>query len=134
MKILLADPHPEVQSALHIILERIPEITLVSEAGSLTQLLAQCAQSCPDLILFDLDLVQPSRPRPHPQSLADLISVLHRLCPCAWVVVMSSRFEVEQKALAAGASGFISKTDPPDVVMSIISSLITLYATKENSK
>ncbi len=59
MKILIADPHPEVQSALHLILDRIPEVSRVNEAGSLVQLLAQCAQSCPDLILFDLDLIQP---------------------------------------------------------------------------
>ncbi len=37
---------------------------------------------------------------------------------------MSSRFEAEQEALAAGASGFISKTDPPDVVLSGIQRFI----------
>jgi len=116
MKILLADPHPEVQSALHLILGRIPEISLVSEAGSLVQLLAQCAQSCPDLVLFDLDLIRSTRSRTQP--LADLVSVFQRLCPGTRVVVMSSRFEAEQEALAAGASGFISKTDPPDEVLS----------------
>ena len=116
MKILLADPHPEVQTALHLIADRIPAVTGVSEAGSLVQLLAQCAQSCPELILFDANLVYPSRALT--QQLADLISVLHRLCPCSRVVVMSSRFEVEQEALAAGAAGFISKTDPPDEVLS----------------
>jgi DNA-binding NarL/FixJ family response regulator len=87
----------------------------VRAAGSLIQLLAQCAQSCPDLILLDLDMLQPSRANPRP--LADVVSVLLRLCPTSRVVVMSSRFEAEQEALAAGAAGFISKTDPPDVVM-----------------
>ena len=118
MKIIIADPHPEVQSALHLIVRRIPQVTGVSEAGSLVQLLALCAQSCPDLILFDLNLVQPSRS--HAQSLAGLISVIHRLCPCSTVIAMSSRFEAEQEAVAAGASGFISKTDPPDEVLSAI--------------
>jgi DNA-binding NarL/FixJ family response regulator len=116
MKILIADPHLEVQSALHLIVDRIPAVTSVSEAGSLVQLLAQCVQSCPDLILFDLDLVQPSRA--HPQDLADLVIVLQRLCPRSQVVAMSSRFEAQQQALAAGTSGFISKTDPPDMVCS----------------
>jgi DNA-binding NarL/FixJ family response regulator len=112
MKILIADPHPEVQSALHLILNRIPDVTGVIEAGSLVQLLAQCAQSCPDLILFDINLVHPSRLRNH--SLDDMISVLRCLCPRSLVVVMSSRFETEQEALAAGANGFISKTDPTE--------------------
>ena len=122
MKILLADPHPESQSALRLTLvARIPQVSEVCEAGSAMQLLAQCAQACPDLILFDLDLAYPPRSiaqaRPR-QPLADLIGVLRRLCPTARVVAMSSRFEGKQEALAAGASGFISKTDPPDTVLS----------------
>jgi two-component system, NarL family, invasion response regulator UvrY len=116
MKILLADPHPEVQSALHLVIDRLPEVTLVSETSSLAQLLAHCARACPDLILFDLDLVHPSRS--HSQSVASLISELRCLCPGARVVAMSSRFEGQQEALAAGANGFISKTDPPDTVLS----------------
>jgi DNA-binding NarL/FixJ family response regulator len=115
MMILIADPHPEVQSALHLIASRIPQVSAVRAAGSLIQLLAQCAQSCPDLILFDLDMAPPSRANPQP--LADVVTVLLRLCPASRVVVMSSRFEAEQEALSAGAAGFISKTDPPDVVM-----------------
>jgi DNA-binding NarL/FixJ family response regulator len=122
MKILIADPHPEVQSALHLIASRIPAVTEVSEVGNLIQLLAQCAQTCPDLILFDLDLVQ--RSRAHPQPLADVVGVLRRLCPFARLVVMSSRFEAQQEALAAGTSGFISKTDAPGVVLSEITRLL----------
>lgn len=116
MKILLADPHPEVQSALRLIANRIPEVSEVAEAGSLVQLLANCAQSCPDLILFDLDLVQPARSRS--ETLADLISVVRRLCPGSRLIAMSSRFEAEHQALAAGANGFISKTIPPDEFLS----------------
>ena len=107
---MLADPHPEVQSALHLIAGRIAEITEVHEALSLVQLLAECAGSCPDLVLLDPDLVRPA----HSQALADAIKVLRRLCPASRVVVMSSRFEAEQAAVAAGADGFISKTAPPD--------------------
>jgi two-component system, NarL family, invasion response regulator UvrY len=118
MKILIADQHPEVQTALHLVLNRIPDVTGVSEANSMIQLLAQCVQSCPDLILLDLDLLQPSRS--HTRALPDLITVLGHICPCSRVVILSSRFESESKILAAGASGFISKTDPPDEVLSRI--------------
>jgi two-component system, NarL family, invasion response regulator UvrY len=122
MKILIADPHPEVQSALHLILERIQKGILVSEAGSLIQLLTLCAQSCPDLILIDLDLARPSRAATQP--LTDLFHVFQRLCPHARVIAMSSRFEAQQEALEAGASGFISKTDPPEVVLSAVLQII----------
>jgi DNA-binding NarL/FixJ family response regulator len=116
MKILIADPHPEVQSALRLIAGSIPAVTEVCVAGSLVQLMAQCAQSCPNLILFDLDLVLPSHA--HNQPAADWFLVLRRLCPCARIVAMSSQFEAHQEALAAGANGFISKTDAPDEVLS----------------
>jgi len=122
MKILLADPHLEVQAALHLILDRIPDVTEVRETNNLVQLLARCVQSCPDMILFDLDLVYPVSSRF--QTLADLINVFHHLCPCSRVVAMSSRFEAEQEALDAGASGFISKTDLPDEVFSDIARLL----------
>ncbi len=118
MKILIADSHSEVQSALRLIASRNPAITEVREEGSLVELLAQCAQSCPELILFDRDLVRATRR--HPLSLADLIRVLRRLCPSSQIVVMGSRFEAKQEALEAGANGFISKTDPPDEVLSSI--------------
>jgi DNA-binding NarL/FixJ family response regulator len=115
MKILIADPHPEVQSALRLVIERIPVVSQVMEAGNLVQLLGLCARDCPDLILLDLDLVKPSRARS--QGLAELLAVIQRLCPCSQVVAMSSRFEARQEVLAAGASGFISKTDPPEMVL-----------------
>lgn len=115
MKILIADPHPEVQSALRLIVMRIPPVSEVSEASSLVQLLAECTRSCPDLILLDLDLIQPARTRT--QNLADLIHVVQRLCPCSRVVVLSSRLEMKQEVLATGANGFISKTDLPEAVL-----------------
>lgn len=120
MKILIADPHPEVRSALRLILNRLPEVTEVSEAGSLDQLLAQCenaqrAFNCPHLTLFDPALARAS------SSLAGLVSALRRLCPRGLLVVMSSCFESAEEILAAGADGYISKTDPPDEVFSAIS-------------
>jgi DNA-binding NarL/FixJ family response regulator len=122
MKILIADPHPEVQSALHLILNRVPGVTEVLEASCLVQLLALCAQSCPDLILFDFNLVTPFRS--HAQSLADFVSVLRSLCPYSPLVVMSSRFEAEAESLTAGADGYISKTAPPDEVLSSIAQFL----------
>jgi DNA-binding NarL/FixJ family response regulator len=115
MKILLADPHPEVQHALHLIIDLIPEVTEVNEANNLIELLANCSHACPDLILFDLDLVRAYCI--HPQSLVNLIEVFHRICPCCQVAAMSSRIDAEHEALAAGVNGFISKTDSPEEVL-----------------
>jgi DNA-binding NarL/FixJ family response regulator len=99
-------------------LQRVPEVTDVLAAGSLVQLLSLCAKSCLDLILFDLAIGRPTRGKSQP--LADLICVIRRLCPNSQLVVMSIQFEAKEEALAAGANGFISKTAPPDEVLSAI--------------
>lgn len=111
MKIFLADPHPQVRSALHLVLSQMPEVPVVSESGDALHLLAQCSQGCPDLILLDPELVK----RNDSQQLLDIFTAIHRFCPEAKVVAISSRLEVEREALEAGADGFISKTEPPEV-------------------
>jgi DNA-binding NarL/FixJ family response regulator len=126
MKILIADPHPEVQSALLLTIRQIPGATEVLTADNQVQLLARCTQFCPDLVLFDLDLVYPTRTRY--QGLADLIQVLRCLCPFSQVIVMSSRFEAEQESITAGANGFISKTAPPDEVFSDIVRFLDIHS------
>ena len=111
MKIFLADPHPQVRSALHLVLSQMPGILGVSESGDVLQLLAQCARGCPDLILLDPELVK----RNDSQLLLGIFTLIHRICPEVKVVAISSRSEVEREALDAGVDGFISKTEPPEV-------------------
>ncbi len=118
MRVLIADPHFAVQNALSLSLRQLPVVNAVQEAGSLVQMLALCAQFCPDLILLDPDLIQPSRARQ--QALKDLLSVLRSLCPKAHIAFMSSRLEAAQEAQAAGVNGFVIKTDPPDEVLSSV--------------
>jgi DNA-binding NarL/FixJ family response regulator len=117
MKILLADPNPEVRSALQFVIEHTPGMCVAGETGRILQLLRLCTQQCSDLVLLDPELIRrdstPRHPGSHP--LADVLAVIHRLCPGTKVVVMSSQFEMEQEALTSGADGFISKTDPPEI-------------------
>jgi DNA-binding NarL/FixJ family response regulator len=124
MKILIADPNPEVQSALQLIINLIPEVTEVSETNNLIQLLAECSHFCPDLLLFDIDLLISQRY--NSLNLPDFINVIHRICPCIKVIAMSSRFQVEYDIQHAGIDGYISKTDPPDEVISVIVRLLRI--------
>ena len=117
MKIILADPNSEVRTALQLVLKHSPKEPVTSEAEDVLQLLAQSAQKCPDLIVFDPELIKPYRShrRHRTQQLMDIFNVLHKICPCAKVVVISSRLETEKDALSSGADGFISKTESPEV-------------------
>ncbi len=89
----------------------------MGETGDVSQLLARSSQECPDLILLDPELVKPNRFHRHNnnQQLMEIITGIHRICPSAKVVAMSSRLDAEREALAAGADGFISKTEPPEI-------------------
>ena len=89
----------------------------MGEIGDVSQLLTRSSQECPDLILLDPELVKPNRVhlRNNNQQLMEIITEIHEVCPSAKVVAMSSRLEVEREALAAGADGFISKTEPPEI-------------------
>ena len=117
MKIFLADPHPHVRSALRLVLSQIREVAVIGEAGDVSQLLARNYQECPDLILLDPELVKLNRShqRDDSQQLAGIIAETHKIYPEAKVVAISSRLEVEREALAAGADGFISETEPPEI-------------------
>jgi DNA-binding NarL/FixJ family response regulator len=92
-------------------------MSVIGESGDVFQLLAQCSQECPDMVLLDPELLKPyrSQQRKDSQQLVDIFTFIHRICPEAKVVAMSSRLEVERDALASGADGFISKTEPPEI-------------------
>ncbi len=126
MKIFLADPHPQVRSALHLVLSQMPEVSMVCESGDVFQLLAQCSREHPNLILLDSELVKPYRSirRSDNQPVVDMITVIQRICPGVKVVVMSSHLEVEREALGAGADGYISKTEPPEIFCEKITRLL----------
>jgi DNA-binding NarL/FixJ family response regulator len=123
MKIFLADPHPQVRSALELVLSQIPGASVSSDIENIYQLLILCSQECPDLILIDPELVKPHRRNQGTSQRMESFALIHRICPGAKVVAMSSRFEVEQEALASGADGFISKTEPPEILREKINRL-----------
>ena len=64
----------------------------------------------PDLVLLDWEL-------PGLQSgalAATVFSTLNACCPNVKIIVLSGRPEAGRPALAAGASSFVSKADPPE--------------------
>ena len=112
MRVLLADDHPRVRSALRLILEQEPNFQVVGEAADATGLLLAAAERVPDLVLLDWEL--PGLPA------AQLLRLLLYERPLLKVIAMSSRPEVAQSALDAGAQAFLSKSEPPEQVLLIL--------------
>ncbi len=105
MRVLLADAHKRIRSALKLMLEQQPGFEVVGEAASATSLPALVIDLQPDVVLLDWEL--------HDGELFEILSDLQVLYPHLKVVGMSARPEHSQAALDAGADAFISKVNSP---------------------
>ena len=112
MRILLAEHHSQVLKGLQIFLQQMTEYTVVGEATDADGLLDQAENVSPDLVLFDWEL--PGRPR------ADIIAALYALDSRPKVIVLSTKLDVAEAALKAGADLFVSKGDPPAKLLSAL--------------
>jgi DNA-binding NarL/FixJ family response regulator len=106
MRVILADSHPQILSALKIMLEEKSELELIGEAVDAQALIALVESDPPDLALIDWEL--PGK------SINDLITELHAIESRPIVVVMGSKPEYGRMLLKAGADAFVSKSDQPD--------------------
>ena len=112
MRILLADDQPKVRLGLRLLLEQEEWASVVGEAAEAESLLMQVEESQPDLVLLDWSLQSSDRP--------DLLPALRGCCPELAVVVLSGQPDAEQQALGAGADAFVSKADPPELLLATI--------------
>lgn len=122
MRLLLADDQPRIRFALRALLAQQSGLTVVGEAVDAAELLTMARERCPDLVLLGWGL------RGLPA--AELVLALRSLCPHAYLIALSSRLEVRQTALAAGADAFVSKMDPPGQLLRAIASCTQLTGHK----
>jgi DNA-binding NarL/FixJ family response regulator len=116
MRVLLADDQMRVRSALRLLLEQEPDFQLVGESADATGLLLAATEKEPDLVLLDWEL--PGLPA------AQLLRLLQNERPLLKIIAMSSRPEVGRLALNAGAHAFLSKSEPPARVLSLLHDLL----------
>jgi len=112
MRILVADNQPKVRQALRVLLEHQPGLEVVGEVSDGKDLLAQVEVAYPDLVLLHWRL--------RGWSAVNSLSDLREVHPDLAVIVLSGHPEVEQAALAAGADAFVSKADPPELLLEAI--------------
>lgn len=116
IRILVADSDPRVRSALQTLLTPEGQPIVIRESTDVGSLAVQVKEFKPDLVLLEWEL--PGRPA------AALLFALHGLDAKPRVLVLSTRPEAEQAALALGADAFISKGDPPERLMAIFRELL----------
>ena len=107
--VLLAEDQPRVRRALRALLELEPRVQSVREAVEAEALLAQMETATPDLVFLDWEL---------PGLVKGMAKRLRRRYPNVVWVALSAMPDADLAALAAGMDVFISKTDPPDRLLS----------------
>jgi DNA-binding NarL/FixJ family response regulator len=136
MRVFLADKQAKVRSALRLLLEQEPGLSVVGEAAEAEGLLAQVQRTRPDLVLLDWELPRlqvtdslttlrhgsgdvPSSPKGQTSG-QHLLSALHSLGCHLKVIALSGHVEAREEALTAGADAFVSKGDPPEQLLTTL--------------
>ena len=112
MRILLVDSQPRVRFALRVLLERQPGLEVAGEASDADSLLTEASKAQPDLVLLGWELPG--------LTARTLLLSLRQICPHVFVIALSGRPEAREIALSAGADSFVSKADPPDLLLAAI--------------
>jgi DNA-binding NarL/FixJ family response regulator len=117
--IIIVDDHPLFRDAMKAALSASAEKLMISEAGSLDEATAflNKGQDC-DLILLDLKM-------PGVQGLSGL-AYLRAQFPDTPVAIVSGQEEpaIIRRALALGASGYIPKSTPADLMRAAVAAIL----------
>jgi DNA-binding NarL/FixJ family response regulator len=103
LRVLLADDHELVRAGISALLQRIPDVTVVAEAGNGREALRLITQHRPDLALLDI-----SMPELNGMEVAEQIG---REFPATRVIMLSMHATSDYvlRAMRVGASGYLLK-------------------------
>ena len=119
IRVLVADDHPLLRSGIKQVLSQESDVAVMGEAEDSEQVLEKIDEQGWDVVI--LDIAMPGR------SGLDALREIRRRKPNLPVVVLSMHSEEQfaVRALRAGASGFISKSDSPGEIVRAIRKVVT---------
>lgn len=114
IKLLLADDHMLVREGLKQLFALTRDIVVLAEATNTTQVLELLRMERVDLVLLDMSM--PGLPGP------DLIARIQALASAPPILVLSMHNDpaIVRRALAAGAGGYLTKDNNPDLLLAAI--------------
>jgi DNA-binding NarL/FixJ family response regulator len=114
IRLIIADDHPIVRGGLKHLFQLALEITVVGEADNSQQLLNLLQDNEVDLLLLDFNMPGFSG--------IELISHLRTHYPDLPILVLSMHNELQivARTLKVGASGYLTKDNEPEVLLSAI--------------
>ena len=114
LRVLLVDDHPLVRDGLRARLSLVPGLETVGEAGGAAEALARLADARPDLVLMDVGMKDVNG--------IDLTRQLLERAPALRVLMLSmyDNPEYVQRAMQAGACGYVLKDAPAEEIVAAI--------------
>lgn len=118
IKILIVDDHPLVRQGLELLINQRPGWAVCGHAGSTAEALQQLVADKPDLVLVDVSLQDGSG--------LELIKEVKARSPEIRMLVLSNHDEsvYAERALRAGASGYVNKLEAGDKLLHCIEEVL----------
>jgi len=126
IRILIADDQPRARQSLKALLRTWPVIKTIREATNGQEALALIEESPPDVVLMGIRL--PEMPARAHSASVDGLEATRRIkarWPEVQVIVLSVYNEHMTDALAAGASAFVCKCEPPKVLLKTLEQVMS---------
>ena len=119
IRLIIADDHAIVRHGLKQILALEPDISVVGESGCGEELLQALKKTACDIVLLDINMPG--------YTGVELIQKLHNEYPDLMILVLSMHQEgpIASRALKAGAAGYLTKDNEPEILMQAIRKVIS---------
>ena len=117
-KVLLVDDHPIVRQGLALFIDREPDLVVCGEADGANSALQAIRDLTPDFVVLDISLEGPDG--------LELLKTLRVTYPNLPVLVLSMHDEstYAERALRAGANGYIMKQEATERVLTAIRQIL----------
>jgi DNA-binding NarL/FixJ family response regulator len=117
IRIMCVDDHPLFREGISTVILAQKDMSLVGTASTAQEAIEQFSIARPDVTLMDLRL-------PDRSGIAAISSIREKFPTARIVVLTTFQGDVEiQRAVAAGARGYILKSTPPEELVAIIRSV-----------